>query len=72
MLEGIEDPYNFDYALRSLYAAGADGIILSERNWMTAAGIVCRASAGASELIPLYLCGNDPAGVMKAAGYRVV
>lgn len=42
MLEGIEDPYNFDYALRSLYAAGADGIILSERNWMTAAGIVCR------------------------------
>lgn len=72
MLEGIEDPYNFGYALRSLYAAGADGIILSERNWMTAAGIVCRASAGASELIPLYLCGNDPAGVMKTAGYRVV
>ena len=53
MLEGIEDPYNFGYALRSLYAAGADGIILTERNWMTAAGIVCRASAGASELIPL-------------------
>lgn len=25
MLEGIEDPYNFGYALRSLYAAGLTG-----------------------------------------------
>ena len=32
MLEGIEDPYNFGYSLRSLYAAGVDGIILSPRN----------------------------------------
>ena len=29
MIEGIEDPYNFGYALRSIYASGADGIILS-------------------------------------------
>lgn len=72
MLEGIEDPYNFGYALRSLYAAGADGIVLSERNWMTAAGIVCRASAGASELLPLFLGGDDPARVMKSVGYRIV
>ncbi|MBR3423075.1 MAG: hypothetical protein IKG80_01130, partial [Clostridia bacterium] len=28
MIEGIEDPYNFGYAVRSLYAAGADGIVL--------------------------------------------
>ena len=49
MLDGVEDPYNFGYSLRSLYAAGVDGIILEKRNWMTAAGVVCRASAGASE-----------------------
>ena len=55
MIEGIEDPYNFGYALRTLYAAGADGVILPERNWMSAAGVVCRASAGASELIPSYV-----------------
>ena len=54
MLEGIEDPFNFGYALRSLYAFGADGIILPERNWMSAAGIVCRSSAGASELLDIY------------------
>lgn len=53
MIEGIEDPYNFGYALRSLYACGASGIILTERNWMSAAGVVCRSSAGASELFPI-------------------
>ena len=55
MIEGIEDPYNFGYAVRSLYASGADGLILSPRNWMGAAGIVARSSAGASELIDLYI-----------------
>jgi 23S rRNA (guanosine2251-2'-O)-methyltransferase len=35
LLEGIEDPYNFGYTVRSLYAAGSDGIILGERNWMS-------------------------------------
>ena len=53
MLEGIEDPYNFGYCLRSLYAAGVDGILVGERNWFSAAGVVCRASAGASELFEI-------------------
>ncbi len=73
MLEGIEDPYNFGYALRSLYAMGADGVILSERNWMSAAGIVARASAGASELLPLYICEPcEAAKICKERGYRIV
>ena len=55
MIQGIEDPYNFGYALRSLYACGIDGIILAERNWMSAAGVVARASAGASEQLPIYV-----------------
>lgn len=54
MLEGIEDPYNFGYSLRSLYATGCNGIILSQRNWMSAAGVVARSSAGASELFPMF------------------
>lgn len=52
VLEGIEDPFNFGYALRSLYAAGVDGVILPERNFFTATEVVVRASAGASELLP--------------------
>lgn len=54
-LEGIEDPFNFGYTLRSLYAAGVSGVVLSPRNWMNAAGVVARASAGASELLPMYV-----------------
>ena len=49
MIEGIEDPYNFGYAMRSIYASGVDGFVLSKRNWLSAAGVVCRSSAGASE-----------------------
>lgn len=73
MLDGIEDPYNFGYALRSIYAAGADGVILAPRNWMSAAGVVCRASAGASEQMPMFVC--DPlsaAGIFKSRGFKIV
>lgn len=59
MLDGIEDPFNFGSAVRSLYAAGADGLVLRARNWMSAAGTVARASAGASELIPTAMA-DDP------------
>lgn len=72
MLEGIEDPYNFGYALRSLYAAGVDGVVLGERNWMNAAGVVCRASAGASELLPLYISDETCVSLMKDCGYKIV
>lgn len=73
LLEGIEDPYNFGYALRSLYAAGVTGVILPERNWMSAAGVVARASAGASELLPVYTAdGIEAADIFHALEYRVV
>lgn len=73
LLEGIEDPYNFGYALRSLYAAGCDGVLLGERNWMSAAGVVARASAGASESMPLW-AGNATKAIqtLKSMGYRVI
>lgn len=73
MIQGIEDPYNFGYALRSLYACGADGVILSERNWLSAAGVVARSSAGASERFPVFV--SDPetaADRFHEAGYTVV
>lgn len=73
MIQGIEDPYNFGYALRSLYAVGCDGIILGERNWMSAAGVVCRSSAGASEMFPVYKCDEiEATKLFKASGYNVV
>jgi len=73
LIQGIEDPYNFGYALRSLYAAGCTGIILPERNWMSAAGVVCRSSAGASELFPIFTSDAILAvDYFKEKGYKVV
>lgn len=73
MIQGIEDPYNFGYSLRSLYATGCTGIILPERNWMSAAGVVARSSAGASELFEMYRSEPEFAvEYFKAIGYTVV
>lgn len=59
MLEGIEDPYNFGYAIRSLYAAGVSALILPPRSFISVAGIVCRASAGASEAIDTFIADSS-------------
>lgn len=72
-IEGIEDPYNFGYALRSLYACGVDLIVLSPRNWMHAAGVVCRSSAGASELLPMYIAETEKVtDWFHEKGYKIV
>lgn len=71
MLEGIEDPYNFGYALRTLYASGVSGVILTERNWMSAAGVVCRSSAGASEMLPTFISDSPTAvKLFGKAGFK--
>ena len=54
-LEGFEDPYNYGYAIRALYAAGFDGLITSRENWGGADTLVIKASAGASEKMPTAL-----------------
>lgn len=73
VLDGIEDPFNFAYALRSLYAAGVDAVILPQRNFFTASETVIRSSAGASELIKAC-CVPDLAKAcreLKSNGYLI-
>ncbi|MBI1259268.1 MAG: RNA methyltransferase [Chloroflexi bacterium] len=73
MLDGVEDPFNFGQALRAFYAAGADGLVLRPRNWMSAAGVVARSSAGASELMPTAIAETTQAAadVLRQQGLRV-
>jgi 23S rRNA (guanosine2251-2'-O)-methyltransferase len=73
MLDGIEDPYNFGQAIRAVFAAGADGLIVRERSWERAAGTVARASAGASELLPTAAVTRpeEAADQSRAAGLTV-
>ena len=73
MFEGIEDPYNFGYVIRSVYAAGADGIIMSPRNWLSAASVVAKSSAGTSELIDMFVCDpTEATDTFKSLGFSVV
>jgi 23S rRNA (guanosine2251-2'-O)-methyltransferase len=53
VLDGVEDPQNLGAIIRTADAAGADGIILPERRAVGVTGTVAKASAGASEHLPI-------------------
>ncbi len=74
LIEGVEDPFNFGYILRTLYAAGCDGVIIPPRNWTSAAGVVTKASAGASEYLNLIVATDMEALLqeMKQADIQLV
>src|SRR3954465_10740611 len=53
VLDGVEDPHNLGAILRTSDAAGANGIIIPERRAAAVTGTVTKASAGASEHLPI-------------------
>ncbi len=73
MLDGIEDPYNFGFAIRALYAAGVAGVVLRPRNWTSASAVVGRASAGTIERMPLAIADSaeDAAACYRERGLLV-
>ncbi len=71
-LQGIEDPFNFGYCLRSLLAAGCTGVLVDQRNWLSASEVVIQSSAGASEYLPLYLLTEATFAQLKQAGFSLI
>jgi 23S rRNA (guanosine2251-2'-O)-methyltransferase len=65
LLEGIEDPFNFGYCLRSLLAAGCEGVIVGARNWLDSASTVTKSSSGASEYLPIYVADDLAETIVK-------
>jgi 23S rRNA (guanosine2251-2'-O)-methyltransferase len=53
VLDGIEDPHNLGAIIRTADAAGADGIVIPERRAAGVTATVAKASAGASEHLPI-------------------
>ena len=53
VLDGVEDPHNLGAILRTADAAGVDGIVLPERRAVGVTSTVVKASAGASEHVPV-------------------
>ncbi len=57
-LDGVEDPRNLGAILRSAYLLGAGGVIIPEHRAAQVTAVVSKASAGASELLPIAMVGN--------------
>jgi 23S rRNA (guanosine2251-2'-O)-methyltransferase len=53
VLDGIEDPHNLGAIVRTAEGAGADGVVLPERRAVGVTATVVKASAGASEYLPI-------------------
>lgn len=53
VLDGVQDPHNLGAVIRTTEAAGADGVVIPERRAVGVTGAVAKASAGASEYLPI-------------------
>lgn len=72
IIEGVEDPYSLGYSLRTLYACGCDAVILPRHLPAAADSTLCKASAGASELISMFMGDTaEIAASYKAKGYTL-
>ncbi len=72
-LDGIEDPFNLGYSLRSLYALGVKNVLLSKRDYSMMEAQLLKSSAGAYDMIHLRIA-EDPVEMMKRfkkEGYRL-
>jgi 23S rRNA (guanosine2251-2'-O)-methyltransferase len=53
LIEGVEDPFNLGYCIRTLRAAGCDGIFLAQRDWTSAEETLMKSSAGTFDELPI-------------------
>jgi 23S rRNA (guanosine2251-2'-O)-methyltransferase len=53
VLDGVQDPQNLGAIIRTAEGAGADGLVIPERRAAGVTGTVAKASAGASEHLPI-------------------
>ncbi len=74
LLEHLQDPTNFGTLLRSAEAAGIDGVVYPARGAAPLSAAAVKASAGASEHVPLARVDSLGATIheFKARGLRVV
>jgi 23S rRNA (guanosine2251-2'-O)-methyltransferase len=74
VLDGVEDPRNLGAILRTVEAAGADGVLLPERHSAGLSETVGRASAGALEHVRVARVGNlvQALAALKERGIWVV
>ncbi|MDY6035191.1 MAG: RNA methyltransferase [Bulleidia sp.] len=60
LLEGVEDPFNLGYIVRTLYSAGCHGLILPKHDWSRVESTITKSSAGAYEYMPIVMSDDLP------------
>lgn len=70
-LNGIEDPYNLGYCLRTLYALGIRNVLLDQRDYSNMEAQILRSSAGAYDFINIRRSSDLVADLqeLKKQGY---
>jgi 23S rRNA (guanosine2251-2'-O)-methyltransferase len=73
ILDSVQDPHNFGAILRVADAAGFNGVIIPERGSVGITAAVAKASAGASEFVPVARVSNLVHAIetLKREGYFV-
>ena len=72
-LDGIEDPFNLGYSIRSMYAFGINNLVLPTYDYSNKEAQILKSSAGAFEMINIIKCENiiDLIRQKKNEGYKV-
>lgn len=72
-LDGIEDPFNLGYAMRTLYAFGVKNLILNERDYTNMESQLLKSSAGAYDMLNIRIndSNNDLVKDIKNNGYHI-
>lgn len=65
VVEGVEDPFNLGYIIRTLYASGCTGLILRQREWAQVEPIILKSSAGAYEALTIYQSDDIPRDIRR-------
>ena len=71
VLDGVEDPHNLGAIIRTAEGAGADGIVIPERRAAGVTGTVVKASAGASEYLPIARVTNAGRALEELKSHNV-
>ena len=71
-LNGIEDPFNLGYALRTLYAFGFKNVLLSSRDYSSMEPQLLKSSAGAYDFINVKIVKDENRELLeyKNQGYH--
>ena len=70
-LDGIEDPFNLGYAMRTLYAFGINNVLLPSRDYSNMESQLLKSSAGAYDMLNIKITENSLNSIneLKNNGY---